>query len=408
LTDRNLIRGGFSMMAFLRVRVPWMISIVVLLLLIVGQNPAGAEDILKIGAIWGLSGPGSQVQAVMRDAAVLAVEWINNKGGIEVGGRKYKIELIVEDNKSTAQGCTNAATKLVHRDKVKFVTGMIVPFQFEAVQPITEPNQVILSTAKCAYLRPQNRYTFSSTQAFTAPYPGLYNSLLKRYPAVKKMGYIAADDPGALATIKFARSVAGRHGLALLEPLLVPYAAKDFYPVWTKLVSETPDAVDIGIMAPDSIGMDVRHGREIGFKGPIISVSTADAITLANLMGPEAATDFLFGGFDMNNPDNPPMVKEIMRLWKERYGRPFNLDGLDGWSSVWALTQAIEKAQSLDPNEVVKVWENMKTIETPWGTGTMGGAKTYGINHMVLAPAPISQLKKGKVDSTSWYMPDIP
>jgi hypothetical protein len=37
----------------------------------------------------------------------------------------------------------------------------------------------------------------------------------------------------------------------------------------------------------------------------------------------------------------------------------------------------------------------------------MGGARTYGINHMVLSPASISLLKNGKV-STHWFMPDIP
>ena len=57
---------------------------------------AVAQNTLKIGAIWGLSGPGSQIQIVMRDAAILATEWINSKGGITVGGEKYKIELLID------------------------------------------------------------------------------------------------------------------------------------------------------------------------------------------------------------------------------------------------------------------------------------------------------------------------
>ena len=102
------------------------------------------------------------------------------------------------------------------------------------------------------------------------------------------------------------------------------------------------------------------------------------------------------------------MVKEIVKLWGDRYKNPIDHGALVGWCSVWALAQAIEKAQSLDTTEVVKTWENMKSIETPWGTGTMGGARTYGINHMVLAPVAISRLQNGKVDSTQWYKPDIP
>lgn len=56
---------------------------------------AVAENTLKIGAIWGLSGPGSQLQVVQRDAAIFAKDWINSKGGITVGGQKYRIEPLV-------------------------------------------------------------------------------------------------------------------------------------------------------------------------------------------------------------------------------------------------------------------------------------------------------------------------
>jgi ABC-type branched-subunit amino acid transport system substrate-binding protein len=109
----------------------------------------------------------------------------------------------------------------------------------------------------------------------------------------------------------------------------------------------------------------------------------------------------------MNAPDNPAIIKEIMRLWENKYKRPFNLDALDGWSAIWTVVQAIEKAQSFDSEKVVKTWAGMKTIETPWGTGTMGGQKAFEINHMVLAPAPISVLKNGRVGATHWYKPDL-
>jgi branched-chain amino acid transport system substrate-binding protein len=369
---------------------------------------AAAQNTLKIGVIWGLSGPGSQMQAIMRDSAVLAAEWINSKGGITVGGQKYKIELLVEDNKNTAEGSTSAATKLVHRDKVKFITGMVVPFQFEAVQAVSEPNQVILNTSRCGYLNPKNRYTFSAVQSFVAPYPGLYDFLLKMYSSVKTVGFSAHDEPGALATLKVAQEVAKGHGLKLLDSVSTQFGTKEYYPAWTKLLKDKPDVVDIGISFPDSLAANVRQGREIGFKGPILSPGTGDSTMFLNLIGKDMATDFLFAGFDMFAPDNPAMVKQIMKLWEDKYKKPFNLDALDAWSTVWALTQAIEKAQSLDPTQVVKTWENMKSIETPWGAGTMGGAKTYGINHMVLAPAPISRLQNGKVDSTHWYKPDVP
>ena len=373
-----------------------------------GPGSAAADNILKIGAIWGLSGPGSHLGIIMKEGSDLAEEWINKDGGITVDGKKYKIELLTEDNKNSAQGSAGAATKLVHRDGVKFIIGMNVPFQIEAVQSVTEKNKVLLVAAKLSKMKPEDKFTFSGTQGFTVPIPGLYDLLQKAYPDVKTVAYSAHDEPGALATCKVATMEAEKRGLKTFEPVLTQFGTKEYYPAWTKIMKNKPDAVDIGISFPDALAANVRQGRELGFEGPIVSMGTGAVLTFTELIGKEMATDFIFAGFDIHSANNPPMVKKIIQLWNKKYKKPFNPDALDAWSALWTLTQAIEKAQSFDPAVVVKTWEKMKTIETPWGTGSMGGAKVFGVNHMVLAPAPICRLKNGKVDTIQWYKPVLP
>jgi len=71
------------------------------------------EDVIKIGAIVFLTGESSSLGEPLKNGLLLAVEQINNSGGIE--GKKVK--LILEDSKSTANGTINAYRKLV-RDKV--------------------------------------------------------------------------------------------------------------------------------------------------------------------------------------------------------------------------------------------------------------------------------------------------
>ncbi|MBN1225869.1 MAG: ABC transporter substrate-binding protein [Deltaproteobacteria bacterium] len=380
--------------------------VAVLLVIFMGlSSPSAAQETLKIGSIWGLSGPYSQLGVVCRDGALLAAEWINAKGGITVKGKKYKIELVVEDNKNTAPGSVNAATKLVHGEKVKFITGMNIPFQIDAVQTITEPAKVILSSGKAANLLPKNRYSFSATQVFTAPIPNIYDFLSKKYPKVKIIAFEANDEAGAIITSKVAKGIAQMHKYQVQETTLNVFGAKDFYPTWTKILKNKPDAVDLCISTPDDLASKAKQGRELGFKGPILTCNSGDPFVFIHLIGKEGATDFIFAGFEPTAANTPAMVKTILKLWNEKYKKPFSLDAIDGFSSVWALVQAIEKAQSFETDTVVKVWETMKTIETPTGKGKMSGLKTFGINHMVAGPAPVSLLKNGKVESTSWYKP---
>jgi ABC-type branched-subunit amino acid transport system substrate-binding protein len=131
------------------------------------------------------------------------------EGGIKISGQQYDVELLVEDNKNTADGSAAAATKLVHRDKVRFVTGMIVPFQINAVETITEPAGVILASGKAAYLNPNSRLSFSATASIVAPLPRLYEALTKWYPEVRTVAFTAHDEAGAQAVLKAARDRPG-------------------------------------------------------------------------------------------------------------------------------------------------------------------------------------------------------
>ena len=92
-----------------------------------GTALRAAAKTLKIGVIHSLTGFGSEVEMVMRNGEVLCRDWINEKGGITIGGEKYLIDLIVEDQKGNVDGAVAAATKLVERDKVKFIIGQMVP-----------------------------------------------------------------------------------------------------------------------------------------------------------------------------------------------------------------------------------------------------------------------------------------
>ncbi len=72
--------------------------------------PALAEDVIKVGVIAELTGDMPAVGASCKNAAEMAVKEINDAGGLEVGGKKYKVELFVEDNAGKAdQSAASAA-----------------------------------------------------------------------------------------------------------------------------------------------------------------------------------------------------------------------------------------------------------------------------------------------------------
>src|SRR5215831_8039004 len=63
-------------------------------------SPAGAaEKTIKYGIATPLSGPAAPWGIPHVRAAEMVFEEVNNQGGIEIGGQKYKIEIVSYDHK---------------------------------------------------------------------------------------------------------------------------------------------------------------------------------------------------------------------------------------------------------------------------------------------------------------------
>ncbi|MBW2489592.1 MAG: ABC transporter substrate-binding protein, partial [Deltaproteobacteria bacterium] len=84
---------------------------------------AKEPETIKIGINAPLTGDIPKVGESTKFAAQMWLEDVNAAGGIEVGGKKYKVELIIEDNESKAESAVKANTKLITEDEVIAVVG---------------------------------------------------------------------------------------------------------------------------------------------------------------------------------------------------------------------------------------------------------------------------------------------
>lgn len=367
---------------------------------------------LKIGGVYELTGPGSSSLKYNSDGAQAAAIWINQGGGITINGEKYLIEYIPEDCKMTPEGTVAATTKLVYDDQVKFIIGPIMPFWSSAMNDVTEPNKVLHEKGWCLgspdEINPGLPYTFAP-QPKIAGAKYAYDYLMEAYPEVKRVAILALNDPMFAVGIDAAKNEAEKRGLTVVDTELYGFDVTDFYPLWTKILATEPDALYIGGGIAAGYAAILTQGRELGFKGPIFSgQGTGDMPTLLSIAGPEA-TDLFVGDFWPDAPGIPPIINTVKEIVSKNFGgQETLLDHIFGWDCLWTMTQAIEKAQSLDPTVVAQSWEKMESITSVTGTGTMGGLETYGINHVITRPEGITRIKNGQIELVRWFLPEIP
>ena len=84
-------------------------------------TPTPPSQILKIGVTQPLTGSAVTWGRTMRDTNILLTEQVNKAGGLLLGGVRYQIQAIYEDEKYTPEGGRAAAEKLIFQDKVKII-----------------------------------------------------------------------------------------------------------------------------------------------------------------------------------------------------------------------------------------------------------------------------------------------
>jgi ABC-type branched-subunit amino acid transport system substrate-binding protein len=373
-------------------------------------SPNPEAKTLKIGVMAPLTGPSSSAGLPHSKITQVAADWINSRGGITIKGQKYLIELILEDEKETADTAITAATKFVELHKVKFIVGTISPTLAAAVAPVTEKAHVLRALwhgeGAPIELNPNTPYTFRVPVVPRDFAPQLLRYQVKTYPDAKKITMLFIDTPAAQFLFEKTKKAAEAIGLNVLGLDLYPSATRDFYPVLSKVFASKPDAIYCTAL-PHLMGGILKSGRELGFNGPIFNLSPTSPEVVRNIAGKAFATHCIVPAPDVTSPEMTPMLKEIRKMVLDKY-KECHSDYVRQWDSIWWLVQAIEKAQSFDPSEVAKTWEKMDRLQASTGIGKMGGQQSYGINHVGVLPFAVTRMINGELEHAGWFTPEIP
>src|SRR2546423_13232121 len=130
-------------------------------LVAVGPGITRAQDVVKFGVSTPLSGPAAPWGIPHKNATELIFDEINAQGGLEVGGKKYKLEVVAYDHKYVIAEGVATVNRLISKDDVKYLSilgGAVAKANEEAVN---EAGGLALPLAYAEGLGgPQNPLTF--------------------------------------------------------------------------------------------------------------------------------------------------------------------------------------------------------------------------------------------------------
>ncbi|NGO55527.1 ABC transporter substrate-binding protein [Allomesorhizobium camelthorni] len=361
---------------------------------------ADAQETIKVGALYNLTGGMSSLDGPSLAGAQLAVKQINAAGGL-LG---KQVELIAPDGKTDQQETAKAAQRVLSEGVIVGIGQSDTTFVM-AGAPLFQEKGIPFVTSGATHPKLPE---WVGDHMFMTPFGDddqsyaiadyTYDKLGARRVAVwtdNSMDFTKALS--AFFTARFQQK-----GGEIVGTDVFMMGDTDFSAQIARLASldPQPDAVFVSAI-PSEAGLSVKQIREQGISMPILSGDGFDTELVSTVPGPELATDIYFSTHTYRADDRPE-VKKFVDDYKAEYGRePENAFAPLGYDAMMLVADAIKRANSSEPAKI------RDALAETRGFKAVTGEISYTRPTMV-PPKPVSivSVKNGKYTVEEIWRPE--
>ena len=359
---------------------------------------------ILLGSIQDLSGPLAGFGKQDRLGMILAVDEINEQGGIN--GRKLR--LIVEDSGYEPKRAVLAAQKLVNQDKIFMMMGHIGTAQNMAAIPVQFDANIInffpVTAAREMY-EPFHRLKYSFAATYFDQMRRAVPQMIKE-KGLKKVCTIYQDDDFGLEVLRGGEAGLKTMGMDYTEKTSFKRGSTDFSSQVAKMKAAGCEMVVLGTIIRETIGT-IGESRKTGFN-PVFLGSSAAYTDLIHKLGGKAM-DGLYATMTVQNPYTDETSQPI-RFWANKYKTKFNEDpavfSVYGYLIINTFANAATKAgKNLTTDSFIKVMDTMTIPTDIFGSApaTFSATKRLGSD-----ASRLSQIQDGKWKVVGPYITDAP
>ena len=330
-----------------------------LALLAAANNCAMAEDIIHFGAAVSLTGALSTEAKQAKDGYDFYVKQINDRGGIPVAGKKYKVEIKYYDDSSNPETAAQLTERLLTEDKVDFLLGPYGSGPTLTASSVAEKHNVPMVVAHAA-----------SPQIYARGYKNVFGTLTlidQYFGSILDMASKLEPKPQTVAIIaenalfpQAAATAGAKHaeelGFKVVYNEKYPSGIKDMSSNLTVVREQHPDILMAAGYTPDMLLL-VRQIHEMGVKPKLLGFALGPSLPtwVPSLKEQAEGTiepiqwapnmhwkDQLFGW----------TAQDYAELFKQQFGNVPDYHPPQSTAALEVYQAALTKAGSLDPQKV--------------------------------------------------------
>jgi len=306
---------------------------------------------IKVGINAPLTGDIPKVGEGTKFAAQMWIEDIKGAGGLDVGGKKYPVELVIEDNEAKAESAVKVNTKMITEDEVLVIVGpqaskQAIPAGGVADNyktPMISPWSTNPDTTK------DRPYVFRG--CFLDPFQGpVLAGFIKEefgYTKAAVLYDVASDYPKGLAEFfkEAWEKMNGDGSVVAFESFTTKDV--DFSSQLTKIIKSGAQVLFVP-QYYNEVALIVQQAHELGWKNPIVGSDSWGSAELIEHCGDQC--NGLFFSTHYAAAGAKGATKEFIDRYKKRYGYvPDDVAALT-WDALGIVQKAIESSGKITGN----------------------------------------------------------
>jgi len=322
------------------------------------SNAKVEGDTIILGAAVSLSGKYSTNGEHTQNGYNMAVKRINDMGGVTVGGKSYKFDIIYYDDESDSSRAAQLAERLIKQDGVHYMLGPYSSGLTKAMAPVTEENQIPMVEANGA-----------SRSLFTKGYKYLFAvlSAANQYLevaidlAVEKNGGNPVNIAMAFEQDAFSQDVrigvveaAERTGSTITIDDKLPKELNDMAATLAKVKATKPDVLVVSGHSKGALTA-IRQISEMQVDVPMLAMTHCDASKLAKQHGKKSEYALCAAQWHKSLSYSDDFFGNGMQYDKEfndMYGYAPPYQAAESSAALLVYKAAFERANSFDKDKV--------------------------------------------------------
>ncbi|HYF83833.1 MAG TPA: ABC transporter substrate-binding protein [Clostridia bacterium] len=324
---------------------------------------AAPTEEIKMGFYAPLTGPTSLIGIPLQEGARLAVDEINEQGGIN--GKKIK--LVEYDDKASAETAVKVVTRLIQEDKVNVILGSLVSGNILATANLVEKAGIpeVGTGTSPKWTAQGYKYIFRGN-AHSGWYNGALIEAMKKM-GVKKLALLSSSTEyakGGSDNLLKALKEDGTIEVILHENF--QGGDTDFTGQMTKMISSGADAMFLYASAED-MGMQMKQFRQLGWKGFVFGPEGFNTPDIVKVAGESADGAVFSCGYVI--PESPEGAmnaaeKSFLEAYVKKYARmPVNDTAYRAYDAAKILAMGLKNANSLDGTAIRDAIKSINTYE---------------------------------------------